>query len=148
MTQVEIPSDMAHGCQCHLKLWYLCPGFPISALPCLCPFRASSSATPNMTLFVQWSSTPTAHICIRILQKAHPFSLFRTCSCSAFEYWTHCCSKGTQNKGNEGLGSQATHLSADGRNVPRNTSLSLPQKIKSELSLSLNIKLRSNASAN
>lgn len=67
---------MAHGCQCHLKLVSAKPGtraqdFP--SLPChiLCPFRASSSARHNMTLFVQQSSTPTAHICILILQKAH-----------------------------------------------------------------------------
>lgn len=53
------------------QAWHPCPGFPISALPYLCPFRASSSATYNMTLFVQQSSTPTAHICILILQKAH-----------------------------------------------------------------------------
>lgn len=102
-----------------------CPGFPISAVLSLCPSRASSSAIHNITLFVQQSST---HL-HSDSAKSTSFLLVQNLLLFCIWILNHCCSKGTQNKGNEGLGSQATHsLSADGRNAPRNTSLSLPQK--------------------
>lgn len=137
MTEMEILSDTAHECQGHLKLVPM----PRISRSCLCPFRASSAATHNMMLFVQQSSTPTAHICtlifLSLCSEPAPVPHLNT-EPLAIAKEHRRAGVPTQKKG---WGAKQPTCSQMAEMCPKHFSICVPE-IKSDLALPLNIKLK------